>query len=353
MKATAPTTELRRIVGVAARAAGKGIARPVLGGAHLHLDDDGNLTATGTDIDLTMSARTTVDGGDPGAVVIPAARLAAVLGKIKADEIALATEDDEAIITAGRTTVRLRCLPLEEWPRIAEPDGEPADLDAEVWDRIARVAIAASADVNRPTIQAVQFHDGQAAGTDSYRLHWTPIPDGLDALVPGRAITEARRLGDTVTMATGTNHATFTAEGGIVTTRLVDGSFPKWGALVPTTVASVTVDRDELLEAMGIAEVIHDDDAKAPIRLNITPDQVEVTKTGASVGQAATTIDATTDEVDTGGLVIGYNPTFLAQAVGVVAPDGGPVTIGFVDATKPSRLAGAGIETLVMPVRVT
>lgn len=352
MKATVPTDDLRRIVEIAARGLMKRGAYPlVLNGIHLALDDDGTLTATGSDIERTLTATCRAEGGDPGAIVVPGAVLAKVLGKVKADSVTITVEDGDARLRAGRSKARLSLLPVAEWPRIPDVGGEPQLLDDAAWGRLGRVALAASTDQQRAGICAVQMQGGRATATDSYRLHACDVPEGLDALVPAPALNHARQVLDgPITVTTDHNHARFASGTTAVLTRLSAGEFPdntqRFFDAGQRYGHTITFDVAELLDALEVAQTIPTEGEA--VRFQMRPDAIEVTQANTEVGFATTDLDAVCD-VD---LAIGFNPTYLRAALAAVAPDGGEVTMRFEDANKPPSFAGAGVDVVLMTVRL-
>lgn len=361
MKFTTATTDLRRIVGAAARAANRDSSwLSVLTGVRLEADEDTGVTATGTDLDVTITTECDTEVAVPGVAVIPAQRLRATLDKIKGDTVTVTVADEEATVIAGRARVRLRCLPVEEWPQLAPVDGDGQHLDPETWARIGRVLVAASTDNARPIICGLRFDPGDdehppaAVCTDSYRLAWCEVGDGgLDALVPARAVAEARRLNpDEVTVATGDSWATFTGPGGTVTARLVDGDFPNWRRLWPDEVdrspVTATFDADGMADALAIGDTVRADGSAT--RIVVGDKHIEVDANGADVGDAATHLDANTDGAP---ITVGVNPAFFGDLLRSVAPDGGAVQLHITDDRKPMWTVGTnGVRHLLMPVQI-
>ena len=348
MKATVPLSDLRRVVGIAARAA-SGMSGAIHSGVHLALDDTGTITATGTDMETRAAATCGVTDGDPGVVVIPAKRLVSVLGAIGGEDTTLTTEGADVSLTAGRSCVTLRTLDLEQWPRFAAVEGEPCRLDPETWSALARVVVAASTDDARPSITGVHLRFGYAAATDTGRLHVTPIPEALDTYLPVRAVREALRLGDEATVTTGANETRFDMEGGTIWTRSMADDPPDWRRpidIVRKNPHAVEFDADEMRGALGLALAATN---SGVVALDIGPEGIGVRAADADVGDSDDHVDASVSGLSETA-AFGLDPEFLADALDAVAPDGGPVTMTVADPRRAVYLAGSGVEVAIMVV---
>jgi DNA polymerase-3 subunit beta len=119
-------------LGTAGRAtASRGGALPVLAGIHTALQD-GALTLTGHDLELTISVTITdgVNGREDGVAVLPSRLVSDVVKSLPAGAVEVEVDGDQARITAGRSEFSLRVFPVDEFPRLPEPEGDAVTLDA-------------------------------------------------------------------------------------------------------------------------------------------------------------------------------------------------------------------------------
>jgi len=350
MKATVPLADLRRVVGVAARAA-SGVAQNVYAGVHLALDDEGTVTATGSDVEMRASASCAATDGDQGAAVIPAKRLSAVLDGLRSDEVTITTEGVEATLTAGRSRVTLRVLDLQQWPRFAPVEGQACQLDSATWAGLGRVSVAASTDQARPSLAGVQCRNGLAGASDTYRLFTLPIPEAIDAHLPVRGLREALRLGTEGVMVTGSNEACFEMASGTVWTRLLADDPPDLNralAMIADPPAVVAFDADEMLAVLRLVGVVS---IEEPAVLTISAEGIDVSRTGVDIGDAADHVDVRGSRGIEEPQTYGFNPAFLTDAIEAVAPDGGRVELGLLGPRRLCRVHGPSVvDAAVMPV---
>jgi DNA polymerase-3 subunit beta len=351
-------------LGTAGRAAAsRGTSLPVLSGVRVDLQGD-RLTLTGTDLELTISVEVAVSGGGDGVVVLPGRLASDIVRSLPGGSVDVEVGDDEARIAAGRSEFSLRVLPSDEFPRVAEPGGEPVTLAAaELATALSQVVRAASSDDARPILTGVllaaEAEGLRLVATDSYRLAIRDLPgttvlaEGQKVLVPSRALTELARVlggGDSLTVRLGERDASFEVGGTRLTTVLIEGEFPPYERLIPQAQPNrLTVGREVLLEAVRRVKLLARE--ATPVRLAMSSDGLELVAITQDVGQAHEALDAKFEGTD---LTVAFNPEYLVQGI-EVAP-GDEVTIETVDALKPALLRCSEHPEflyLLMPVRVS
>ena len=351
-------------LGTAGRAAaGRGTSLPVLSGVRVELSGD-RLRLTGTDLELTISVEIAVSGAGDGVAVLPGRLASDIVRALPGGSVDVEVEAEEARIAAGRSEFSLRVLPADEFPRVAEPGGEPVTLaSAELATALAQVVRAASSDDARPILTGVLL-SAEATGlrlvaTDSYRLAIRDLPgttvlaEGQHVLVPSRALQELARVlgnGDSLTVRLGERDASFEVGGTRLTTVLIEGEFPPYERLIPQAQPNrLTVGREVLLEAVRRVKLLARE--ATPVRLGMSADGLDLVAITQDVGQAHESLDAKFEGSD---LTVAFNPEYLVQGI-EVAP-GDEITIETVDALKPALLRcpeHPDFLYLLMPVRVS
>jgi DNA polymerase III subunit beta len=171
-------------------------------------------------------------------------------------------------------------------------------------------------------------------------------------LIPGRALNELQRLlgdVDQLQVRLGDREATFEAGGTRLSTRLIEGEFPNYRNLLPSSYPNLlTVGKAAMLEAIRRVKILAQD--STPVRLTLGGDTVEITAITQDVGNAVEEIDASYDGAE---MTVAFNPDYLAS--GIDAIDSDDVTLATMDPMKPAVLRGVGRDDylyLLMPVRV-
>lgn len=342
---------------VAANAAPKGSSLPVLAGVRLQVDD-GRLTVTTTDLDLEVATTVQAEGDHLDAVV--PAKLLKQLVATANGPIAIRPGDtvDELVVTWGRTTALLRTLPIDEWPRPKPVDGDEHKLTAPDVAAFRRVANFASRDDARPILTGVLVNGIEIAATDSYRLAVAQLTTKLweaqgPILLPSRVARYLPPLLDS-------EHATLTVDGLYAEIRLgeirlrtvlIDGDFPPYERLIPTTSPShVTFNRAELADAVRTATVMAQE--AAPIRIVLGDSRTEATILSVTqdIGQVGTIVAATVEGAPPPHTAA-FNPTYFAALLTTCS--GENVTLELIDQLKPALIREDPYTLLIMPVRVS
>ena len=351
-------------LGTATRAvASRGGALPVLSGVKAELTGD-HLVLTGSDLDLTIQVGVTVAGQADGVAVLPARLAADIVRALEPGAVHLEVEGDEARISSGRSQFAVRLLPAEDFPRLADSVGDDVTLDAAALaEALKQVVRAASHDDARPILTGVLMAaegDGlRLVATDSYRLAVRDLPgtvvlrEGQTVLVPSKALGELTRVlagAETVTLRLAERDATFVVGDTKLTTRLIEGEFPNYRQLIPSTHPNrLTVGREPLLDALRRVKLLARE--ATPVRITLKPEGIELTAITQDVGQAHEDLDAKYEGTE---MVIAFNPEYLAD--GIEAVEGDEVTLETVDALKPAVVRSVESQDylyLLMPVRVS
>ena len=109
-------------------------------------------------------------------------------------------------------------------------------------------------------------------------------------------------------MRLGAREAVFEAGATRLTTRLIEGEYPNYRNLLPSSYPNIlTVGRDALLEALRRVKILAQD--STPVRLTLGGDTLQLTAITQDVGNAAEEIDASYDGAE---MTVAFNPEYLA-----------------------------------------
>ncbi|MCC6226940.1 MAG: DNA polymerase III subunit beta [Microthrixaceae bacterium] len=350
-------------LGAVGRAVGTRSSSPVLSGVHMQLQA-GNLVLTATDLDLTISAALEVNGDLDGRAVIPAKLVTEIVRSLEPGAVSMETNGDQAHISAGRSQFSVNVYPADEFPQLPVPGGEPVTIDASALSEgLRQVVPAASSDDSRPILTGVllaaESEGLRLVATDSYRLAVRDLPgtsvlgEGQHVLIPSRALNELNRVlagSEEVTLALGEHDARFSVGSVTLTTRLLEGEFPNYRGLIPSTQPNrLLVSRAALLDAVRRVRLLARE--ATPVRLTLSSDSLELLALTQDIGQASESVDA---KYEGSELTVAFNPEYLLDGLEVTPGD--EVSLETVDALKPALLRStesADFLYLLMPVRVS
>lgn len=331
MKLTIEPGALAGAVRFAARTLTARTAYPILSGLKISADPGGTVEVSAFDYEASARARAEAEVSEPGTVLAPGRLLAEICTRLPRQPADLADDGTTLSLACGSTRYRLHLLPLDTYPALPElatPVGhaDPGEFAAAV----RQVAIAASRDDTLPALAAVQLTFTNDAvtmvATDRYRaalrrLPWQPCGGQLPppVLIPASALAEAARAaaGDPVSLHVLTGDggapavAGFGCGGQVLTTRLTAGEYPDVVKLIPAGFSvTVTADAAELAEAVKRLAVVAA--PETPVRLAITPGQIELT---AGSSDEAGGTDTIACELDGDPAAIAFSPQRLLDAL--------------------------------------
>jgi DNA polymerase III subunit beta len=354
-------------LGTAGRAtASRGGALPVLSGIRTELQGD-SLTLTGHDLELTISVVIAegLKGNTDGVAVLPARLTSDVVRSLAPGAVEIEVDGEQARITSGRSEFTLRVFPVDEFPRLPETTGEAVTLDAtELAAALRQVVPAASSDDARPILTGVLLSAEEGGlrlvATDSFRLAVRDLPgqtvlaEGQSVLVPSRALNDLTKVLSGVgelTVRLGERDAGFEAGDVRLTTMLIEGDFPNYRGLIPSSAPPnrLIVSREGLLEGLRRVKLLARE--ATPVRLAMSPEGLDLVAVTQDVGQAHESLDAKYEGTE---LTVAFNPDYLLQ--GVEALEGDEVLIESVDSLKPALVRSPEHDDflyLLMPVRVS
>ena len=334
----------------------------------LHLVVKGNeLTATGTDLDLTVRAVIEVIGIDDGEAVVPARLVADAVRHLEPGAVTIDAGDEKVEISAARSRFSLRTYPTGDFPTLPATGSTSTSIPAgELVEALRQVVRASSTDDARPLLTGVLFTNEEGTlrlvATDSYRLALSDlagraaIAGDRDLLVPSRALNELQRISSSlpedteVGVALSDTEVTFTAGETTISSRLIDGAYPDHRQLIPASYPNrLHLGKESILAALRRARLLVRDNTTS-VRLTMHASGVDLKVVSHDLGDVEETVDGDFSGEE---LTIAFNPTYLIDGVDAVAGD--EVVIETSDSARPAMVHGAeesGFRYLLMPVRV-
>ncbi|MEE4317887.1 DNA polymerase III subunit beta [Erythrobacter dokdonensis] len=348
---------------------------PILSNVLIDASDGGSVRVMATDLDLqvveTMSA-SSVD--QPGAITVSAHLLFDIARKLpEGSQVSLTANDNRLEVKAGRSNFKLPTLPRDDFPVIVEGDLPtsfelPARVLAELIDR-TRFAI--STEETRYYLNGIFLHVTdedepllKAAATDGHRLarFTLPRPEGAagmpDVIVPRKAVGELRKLLEEaldgnvlIDLSASKIRFTLGGEGGVVlTSKLIDGTFPDYSRVIPTANDKLLkVDPKLFFSGVDRVATIATEKTRA-VKIGLDNDRVTLSVTSPDNGTAAEELAA---EYRSEGMEIGFNANYLKDILGQIDAD--MVELHLADAGAPTLIreneASRALYVL-MPMRV-
>lgn len=311
--------------------------KPVLTNVKLDVDTAGAVVSA---TDLEVGIRIAIEGVEaaaPGAVLLPAGRLAAIVRESAPGTVFdIHTDGTATIVKAPRSEFRLPAEDPLEFPAVAGfPEGSGHELSASlVRELVRRTVFATDNESGRYALGGVlvELAEGQvtAVGTDGRRLAKMQGPAGttggtpVDAapIVPARAMQLVERsLGaadQPVHVTVRPSEILFRCGPTTVSSRLVEGRFPRWRDVFPSRPEAIRVNllAGPFLAAVRQAAIVTNEQSKG-VDFSFEPGQLVLTGRSAESGESR--IELPIDHA--GGTVrIKLDPRFVSDFLRVLDP---------------------------------
>ncbi|MEM8534074.1 MAG: DNA polymerase III subunit beta [Chloroflexota bacterium] len=377
MKLSCLQENLKRGLAVVGHAVAGKSTLPVLSNILLATDEGRlKLAATNLEIGITCWIGAKVD--EEGAVTIPAKLLSDYVSGLPNDKISMALDARTQMLTVqcGREFVaNMKGIESEEFPIIPTIEDRtptvsfPPDVLREAIDQ---VAFAAANDDTRPVLAGVllRLKDDTAtfAAADGFRLSVRtialpePVTEPMEVIIPSRTLTELSRIiGDTE----GPVEVTVTASGGQIlfhteemdlVSRLIEGKFPDFERIIPSSYATRSVlETQELAKAVKLASYFANASANI-VKLtfesggDLEPGKLTLSANAAEVGDNQSSLDV----MITGeGGQLALNVRFLSEALSAMKTS--QIALETQTAQSPGVFRPIGTEGyihIVMPMTV-
>jgi DNA polymerase-3 subunit beta len=304
---------------------------PVLANLLVTAGSDG-VSFTGTDLEVEMLARAQVDNLEPGETTIPARKLFEICRALPdGARIDVKQSGERVTLSAGRSRFTLACLSASEFPQVDAIDFlERISLpEATLKELLDRTAFAmANQDVRyylNGTLLDLREDLLRCVATDGHRLATCETPVSLagtakrQVIIPRKGVLELQRLleaGDgTVEVEFGRNHLRVRRSDFVFTTKLIDGRFPDYEAVIPIGAdKQLTVGRETLRAALQRAAILSNEKYRG-VKLELEPNRLLIVAHNPEQEEAVEEVEVTSS---VSGLSVGFNVNYLLDALGAL-----------------------------------
>ena len=349
----------------------------LLGGILLQAGGEA-IKLSATDMEISIQTPAPAEIEEEGRVVIPARIFNDIVRSLPAGRFSLEYDSSGGTVrlAAGENEYRIRAYAADDFPQL--PGFEAAGsfrMSGEVLvDTVEKVSRSYSRDETRPVLTGIliSFEDSRVrmVTTDSYRLSiketelaTTAVEGSREAIIPARAMQEVARIfsgseEEEIEVALDQNQALFRIGDVLFGTRLIDGNFPEYRRLLPTSFErEISVNREELIGTLRRVNLFAQRQTPpVPVSLSFSEGSVEVIVRNGEIGEAHERLQATSEDE----FLISFNPGYLLD--GVSAIDSEKVLFKFNEALKPGVIVpgangdGEAAEEpdflyLIMPMR--
>jgi DNA polymerase III subunit beta len=372
MRVTIERSNLLKTLGHVHRVVERRNTIPILSNVLIRAEN-AELQLKATDLDLEIFEKSPAMVEQAGSTTVPAHMLYDIVRKLPdGSEVMLATDADAGSlkITAGRSRFTLQMLPESDFPDItAGTFTHRFEISAsQLRGLIEHTQFAISTEETRYYLNGIYLHSVEEAGklmlravaTDGHRLARAQIeaPAGCEGMpgiiIPRKAVGEIQKLVEDPDSKIGIELSEtkirMTVGAVILTSKLIDGTFPDYNRVIPTgNDRELVMDRQSFASAVDRVSTISSERGRA-VKLQLSEGNLVLTVNNPDSGSA-------TEELPVGyssePLEIGFNSRYLLDITSQLS--GSETVFMLADPGSPTLIrdsAESGAIYVLMPMRV-
>jgi DNA polymerase-3 subunit beta len=372
MKVTVERAELLKSLSHVHRVVERRNTIPILANVLIRAERS-KLAFKATDLDLEVIETISAEVAPGGVTTVPAHMFYEIVRKLpEGTQIVLEASGDRAVLTirAGRSRFTLQTLPESDFPDIAAGDmtHKFTLAAADLKRLIDKTQFAISTEETRYYLNGIYLHTAgagksvmlRAVATDGHRLAQVELaaPAGAEGMpgiiVPRKTVNEVQRLiedaNGEVTVELSQAKIRFTLGEVVLTSKLIDGTFPDYGRVIPLgNDKFLEVEKKEFEQAVDRVSTIASERGRA-VKLSLAGGKLVLSVTNPDSGSATEELEVVyeADPID-----IGFNSRYLLDIAAQI--EGETALLKLADPGSPTLIQdkdAKGALYVLMPMRV-
>ena len=341
----------------------------ILKGILLRVDNNGILTMSASDLDISIEKKIKVNNSEPGEIVVLSKLFGDIIRKLPDGDIYIEENNGKVQIKCSNSEFNIIGLSAEEFPNINpnEKDSEELVFNKEILkDMIKKTSFSASIDENKGAMTGVlvemEENTLNMVAIDGFRMaiarESMKNKKRQNIIIPAKILNEISRIisetdidNDDVTMLLNTKKAVFIMESTKIVIRLLEGEFMNYKRIIPAdSSCRVVLNKNDFLDSVERASLLAKVGKNNLVRLEIKDNIMEITSKSEE-GNVKEEIIISKEGND---LTIGFNSKYLIDVLKVV--DDESINMLFNTNVSPcliKPISGDSFEYLVLPVRIS
>ena len=324
---------------------------PILDCFHLELQGN-DLTITTSDLEVTTIVKLEVEMVSNGTIAVPHKTLLDLLKTFNNETITISAHPSGGLeIYANSGEYQLAYDDANDYPNTPSVNEQGVEINStDLQQSISKVLFATANDDLRPTLSGIYFDNGFIVATDAHKLVKVETNINADFILPKKASQQLKNLlpKDTnVALQYNQTNALFSFDNITIITRLVDGKYPNYNAVIPKENPNrLSINRQEFISVLKRMEVFANKQTNQ-IRLDLSEFEALISSEDVDYRSRA---KETLNGVYSGqGMAIGVNVKFLVEMLNTLNCEE-----VFLDMSEPNKAilinGEEGILMLIMPI---
>ena len=311
----------------------KGV-QPVLSNILIETITSDRVMFIATDLNLGISFKLKAEVIQTGKITLSAKTLEEIVNKLPDKPIVLKLDEETNVVTisCGKSKFELIGINANEYPKVFD-DAQSAEEDKEFEIKtgllnkgIKQTAFSTAQNETGSVLSGVCFNIDsnilEMVATDGNRLtrarkEINSKGESVIFITPSRTLVEVSRIismlkDDTVKFVLKKNKIVFEFENVTFQSRLIDGTYPKYQQLIPTTnEKTVAIDREELIKAIELVSVMVNERTNI-VKFNFENNGLEISTDTPESGSGKDFLDI---EYSYENLLIAFNYKYVLDSL--------------------------------------
>lgn len=339
---------------------------PILAGIYLKADGT-LLEMQANNFSTGIRTQIPVNTEAPGEIVVTGKRFQEFVRNMPDDTITFHDEDNTLVIESGGANVELLTMSSADFPKVKTPETESSFniRTNTLRDLIRKTVFAVAKDDTRPIFTGCCFEvrgdQISLVSTNTHRLALAKeeLPEAFgdcSFVVPAETLRgllsriDPRDSDNYVRVDYSTRYLTFTFDNVFVTSRLIEGMFPPYDRVIPTSsTTQVNVNTADFKAAIDFVALMSKETEYNTVKLVFSGEGIEISSNSPEVGGAVKRVEA---DFNGDELEISFNVDYIADVLRVI--DSPRVNIALNDRYSPAAFTEPDNDSYVYvatPVR--
>lgn len=287
--------------------------QPILSNILIETVSSDRIKFCATDLNLAITYKTSAQVVEEGAITLSAKKISEIVSKLSCVEIKLKSQEESSNIKikSGKAEFDLITLNADEFPKamddLSQSEFKTVVLNKNEFSKaIKQVIFAVSSQETQAVLTGVCFTISEnileLAATDGNRLTRVQkeiieaVDETINFIVPSKTLQEVQRISslvedENITLKIQKNKILFEFENLAFQSRLIDGVYPKYQQLIPTSNdKKIIIDRAELINSIERVSIMVNDRTNV-VKFNFTQGQLEIMADTPEAGRSKDYID--------------------------------------------------------------
>jgi DNA polymerase-3 subunit beta len=304
MKFIAIRANIKEAISIIEKAVGENVNLPILKNVLIEAQNN-TITFTATNLEIAINHKVAGKIIEDGRITVPLGLFSGLITNIQSDRLNFEKKENNLEIATDNYSAILNGLPADDFPMTPKIKNTENFIEIKnifLKEAIQQTTTASQFSDLRPELNSILFNFSieslVLAATDGFRLAEKSIPANLfttknkepfKILIPLKTSLEISRIiqdDEVVRIYWDENQVLFQTDQTEMISRLIDGNFPDYSAIIPHEfVAEVVVERSEFLNALKLAGVFGQKNSEVKMKIHQNKKAVEISSADQALGE--------------------------------------------------------------------